>query len=31
MDWTVWGNQATDDYRPVWDTYSYISGSLAAE
>jgi N6-adenosine-specific RNA methylase IME4 len=30
-DWTVWGNQATDDYRPDWDTYSYNSGSLAAE
>lgn len=29
--WTVWGNQASDDYRPDWDTYSYNSGSLAAE
>ena len=30
-DWTVWGNQASDDYRPDWDTYAYNSGSLAAE
>ncbi|MFO1104873.1 MAG: MT-A70 family methyltransferase [Amaricoccus sp.] len=29
--WTVWGNQATDAYRPDWDTYAYNSGSLAAE
>lgn len=29
--WTVWGNQATDDYRPDWDTYAYNSGTLAAE
>ena len=29
--WTVWGNQASDDYRPDWDTYAYNSGSLAAE
>ena len=29
--WTVWGNQARDDYRPDWDTYSYNSGSVAAE
>ena len=25
--WTVWGNQASDDYRPDWDTYAYNSGS----
>jgi N6-adenosine-specific RNA methylase IME4 len=30
-DWTVWGNQASDDYRPDWDTYAYNSGSAAAE
>ena len=30
-DWTVWGNQASADYRPDWDTYAYNSGSLAAE
>ena len=30
-NWTVWGNQASDDYRPDWDTYAYNSGSLAAE
>lgn len=21
-DWTVWGNQATEDYEPTWQTYS---------
>lgn len=29
-DWTVWGNQADDDYKPTWDTYKYNS-SVAAE
>ena len=29
--WHVWGNQASDDYRPDWDTYAYNSGKLAAE
>lgn len=29
-DWTVWGNQADEDYKPTWDTYKYNSG-LAAE
>jgi N6-adenosine-specific RNA methylase IME4 len=29
--WSVWGNQATEEYRPDWDTYAYNSGSLAAE
>ncbi len=24
-DWTVWGNQADEDYRPSWATYSYNS------
>lgn len=28
-DWTVWGNQAEDDYRPTWSTYAYNS-SVAA-
>ena len=28
--WTVWGNQAEDDYKPTWDTYRYNSG-VAAE
>lgn len=28
--WTVWGNQATDEYRPDWATYAYTSRSLAA-
>jgi len=25
--WAVWGNQADDDYRPTWATYSNHSGS----
>lgn len=25
--WTVWGNQAEDDYKPTWATYAYNSGS----
>lgn len=25
--WTVWGNQASDDYAPTWSTYRYNSGS----
>jgi N6-adenosine-specific RNA methylase IME4 len=29
--WTVWGNQASEDYRPDWKTYSYNSASFAAE
>ena len=30
--WTVWGNQADEDYKPNWDTYSYNSGvALPAE
>lgn len=29
--WTVWGNQATEDYEPDWKTYAYTSRSLAAE
>jgi len=29
--WTVWGNQADEDYKPDWDTYSYNSASVAAE
>jgi len=28
--WTVWGNQASDDYKPTWDTYKYNS-TVAAE
>jgi N6-adenosine-specific RNA methylase IME4 len=28
--WTVWGNQADEEYRPDWKTYAYNS-SLAAE
>lgn len=23
--WTTWGNQASDDYRPSWDTYTHNS------
>ncbi len=29
--WTVWGNQANEDYRPTWDTYKYNSVVEAAE
>lgn len=30
--WTVWGNQADDDYRPDWQTYAYNSAlDVAAE
>jgi N6-adenosine-specific RNA methylase IME4 len=31
--WQVWGNQADDDYKPTWDTYSYNSAvaDVAAE
>lgn len=29
--WTVWGNQASDDYKPGWKTYSYNSSNMAAE
>lgn len=31
--WTYWGNQATDDYKPTWETYAYNSaaGRIAAE
>ncbi|SDI69427.1 MT-A70 family methyltransferase [Alloyangia pacifica] len=25
--WTVWGNQAEDDYRPTWSTYGYNSAT----
>lgn len=24
-EWTYWGNQADESYRPTWDTYSYNS------
>ncbi len=27
--WTIWGNQADENYRPTWDTYAY--NSVAAE
>ena len=30
--WTVWGNQANDDYAPDWSTYGYNSSlEIAAE
>jgi len=29
-NWTVWGDQADDDYKPDWDTYKHNS-SVAAE
>lgn len=28
-DWTYWGNQADDGYRPSWPTYAYNSGTAA--
>lgn len=28
--WTVWGNQAEDDYKPSWKTYAYNSASAPA-
>ena len=27
--WTVWGNQADEDYKPDWKTYSYNSSAEA--
>ena len=29
--WTVWGNQADENYAPTWKTYSYNSAAVAAE
>lgn len=29
--WTVWGNQADEDYKPDWKTYNYNSATVAAE
>src|SRR5438067_1384292 len=30
--WTYWGSQATEDYRPTWETYAYNSAAaIAAE
>lgn len=29
-NWTVWGNQADDDYKPSWSTYKHNS-SIAAD
>lgn len=26
-NWTVWGNQAVDDYKPTWNTYKHNSCS----
>lgn len=28
--WTVWGNQADDDYKPTWKTYKHNSGVATA-
>jgi N6-adenosine-specific RNA methylase IME4 len=28
--WTVWGNQADDDYKPTWKTYAHNSGVTQA-
>lgn len=27
--WTVWGNQADDDYKPSWPTYAHNSATAA--
>lgn len=29
--WTVWGNQAADNYRPTWRTYKYNSATATDE
>ena len=29
--WTVWGNQADDNYRPTWETYAHHSQSKKAK
>ena len=29
-NWTVWGDQASDDYIPTWNTYRYNSASASA-
>lgn len=29
--WTVWGNQADEDYKPTWKTYAHNSAKVAAE
>lgn len=26
-NWSYWGNQADDDYKPTWDTYAYNSAA----
>ena len=30
-NWTVWGNQADEGYKPDWKTYAYNSSNVAAE
>lgn len=30
-DWTYWGNQADEAYKPTWKTYAYNSAAEAAE
>jgi len=32
-NWTYWGNQAHDDYKPTWETYAHNSAAerIAAE
>ena len=29
--WSVWGNQASDDYKPTWDTYAFNSAAEFSE
>ncbi len=28
-NWTVWGNQASEDYKPTWNTYKHNSALVA--
>ena len=30
-NWTYWGNQANESYKPTWNTYAYNSAAEAAE
>jgi N6-adenosine-specific RNA methylase IME4 len=30
-NWSVWGNQADESYKPDWKTYAYNSAKVAAE
>ena len=30
-NWSAWGNQADDDYRPTWNTYAHHSRARASK